>query len=246
MSEQRFNTPNPVSLELKLAAGDVRVETVDGGESIVTLQGSARAVEQARVELIGDRLVVAEVRKGFMGILAGMGEPLEVRIQIPHHSQVDATTAAADVHLHGTFAGASMTSASGALEVVGDLEGDADIKTASGSVRVPHVGGSLRVKCVSGDVTADAVDGSISVKSVSGGLNVGSVREGKVDVHTVSGDVTIGVAPGTSVDVDAGTASGDLSSDIPLSGDAPQSGDTPAVVIRVNTVSGDLRVRRAA
>ena len=246
MSEQRFNTPSPVRLELKLAAGDVRVLTVDGDESSVTLEGPARAIEQARVELIGDRLVVAEVRKGFMGILAGMGEPLHARIQIPHRSQVDATTAAADVHLDGTFAAASMTSASGDLEVVGELEGDADIKTASGEVRVPHVGGSLRVKSVSGDVNAAAVDGSISLKSVSGGLNVGSVREGKVDVHTVSGDVRIGVAPGSRVDVDAGTASGDLSSEIPLTPDAPEGSDAPAVVIRVNTVSGDLRVRRAA
>jgi len=246
MSEHRFDTPGPVRLELKLAAGDIRVVTVDGSESTVTLEGPARVVEDARVELIGDRLIVTEVRKGFMGIIAGMSEPLHVRVQIPHRSHVDATTASADLQLDGTFAGASMTSASGDLELVGELEGDADIKTASGSVRVPHVGGSLRVKSVSGDVRAVVVDGSVSVKSVSGDLDVGSVREGKVDVHSVSGDVVIGVASGSSIDVDAGSASGDLSSEIPLKGDEPESAGGPVVVIRVNTVSGDLRVRRAA
>lgn len=246
MSEHRFDTPHPVHLELKLAAGDVRVVTVDGGESVVTLEGSPRAIEDVRVELIGDRLIVSEVRKGFMGLFTGMGERLHAHVQIPHRSEVDAATASADVQVDGTLAGVSMTSASGDLELTGELEGDADIKTASGSVRVPHVGGSLRVKSVSGDVSAGAVDGSISVKSVSGDLNVGSVREGKVDVHSVSGDVLIGVAAGSSVDVDAGSASGDMSSDIPLMAEAPENDDAPVVVIRVNTVSGDLRVRRAA
>lgn len=101
------------------------------------------------------------------------------------------------------------------------------------------------MKSVSGDVRAVVVDGSVSVKSVSGGLDVGSVRQGHVEVHSVSGDVVIGVAAGSTVNVDAGSASGDLSSEIPLSADAPDT-DAPVVVIRVNTVSGGLRVRRAA
>lgn len=246
MSEHRFDTPNPVRLEVKLAAGDVDVVGVDGSESIVTLEGPTRATEEARVELIGDRLLVSEGRKGLMGLVASMGEPLRARIQIPHGSHIDATTASADVHLEGRFASAAMTSASGDLELMGELQGDADIKTASGSVRVPHVGGDLRVKSVSGDVRAVVVDGSVSVKSVSGGLDVGSVRQGNVEVHSVSGDVVIGVAAGSTVNVDAGSASGDLSSEIPLSADAPENTDAPVVVIRVNTVSGGLRVRRAA
>lgn len=246
MSERTFHTPSPVRLEVKLASGDVRVASVDGSESTVTLEGSSRAIEQARVELIGDRLIVSEGRKGFMSLFAGPNEALSARIQIPHGSHVDAATASADVHLGGRFAGVSMASASGDLELEGDLQGDADIKSASGNVRLPHVSGNLRVKAVSGDVSAVAVDGSVSVKSVSGDLNVGSVRQGNVEVQSVSGDVVLGVAPGSSVDVDAGSASGDLSSEIPLSGNEPENADAPVVVIRVNTVSGDLRVRPAA
>lgn len=118
MSEHRFDTPNPVRLEVKLAAGEVDVVGVDGSKSTVTLEGPSGAIEEARVELIGDRLLVSEVRKGLMGIFASMGEPLRARIQIPHGSHIDATTASADVHLEGRFAGASMTSASGDLELV--------------------------------------------------------------------------------------------------------------------------------
>ncbi len=101
------------------------------------------------------------------------------------------------------------------------------------------------MRTVSGDVEAAAVEGSVSVKSVSGDVNIGSLREGKVAVQSVSGDVELGIAPGTSVDVDANSSSGDLRSEFPLA-NVPGADAGPTVVIRSNTVSGDFHLFRAA
>ena len=245
MPEHRFETPGPIRLEVKVAAGEVDVATVDDTQSTVTLEGGPRIVESINVRLTGDRLLIEERRKGLMGIFSGIGEPLHVTARVPHGSSVDVATASSDLQLDGTFGGLELKSASGDVRLIGELEGDADVKTASGHIRLPRVGGNLSVKTVSGNIAADAVDGSVSVKSVSADLSVGSLHAGEVDVHSVSGDVTLGIAPGSCVDVDAGSASGDLSSEIPLSADAPGDQDGPTVVIRVNTVSGDLRLRRA-
>jgi DUF4097 and DUF4098 domain-containing protein YvlB len=103
----------------------------------------------------------------------------------------------------------------------------------------------VTVRTVSGDLAAESVDGCVSVKSVSGDVRVDSVRQGKVTVQSVSGDVELGIAPGTSIDVDAGSTSGELSSALPLS-DTPGDDAAPRVVVRGNTVSGDFRILRAA
>ena len=245
MPDTHFTTPRPVRLVIKIAAGDFRIATVDGDESTVSLEGSSKLLAATRVELHGDRLVVEQYRKSLRTFLGHWSESLEVVARVPHGSSVEIVTASGDATLEGTFAALEMQSASGDITAVGDLDGSATVHTVSGDVSVGRVAGDLMVHTVSGDVEAESVGGSVSAKGVSGDVRVRSLRQGSVNVHSVSGDVELGIASGSSVDVDAGSASGDLSSEVPLSGD-PSAEEGPTVVIRSSTVSGDFRLTRAA
>jgi hypothetical protein len=245
MSEQNFVTPEPVRLEIKVAAGDLRVTSVEGNQSTVTLEGPPRIVDATTVEQIGDRLVVGQRRRSYVGLLGRSDSSLVVRAGVPHGSRIEISTASGEAILDGTFAGLDLRSASGSLSSTGALEGSAVAKTASGEVRLAHVAGDLDVQTVSGDVAAETVGGSARVKSISGDVHIGSMREGVATVQSVSGNVALGIASGTNVDVDAGSSSGHLTTEIPLA-DAPGVEAGPTVVVRSKSVSGGFRLFRAA
>jgi len=253
MALHTFHTPGPVELEIKVPTGDIEVETVDGDESTVEVTGNERLVEQTTVELVGNRLVV-ELRSKFgrgitisIGDINIVGSPVRIRARVPHSSRAEMSTAAADMELRGRFAALDAKTASGDLSVEGEVEGNADVKTVSGDVRLRSVGGDLRAQTVSGDVTSASVGGDVTAKSVSGDVRIDSKREGRVTVQSVSGDIEVGVMAGTNLDVDAGSVSGDLSSEVALGSDVGNiEGDGPTLVVRGKTVSGDFKVFRAA
>jgi hypothetical protein len=254
MPEHRFHTPEPAELEIKIPIGEIEVETVDGDESTITIEGSEKILELTEVRQEGRRIIVEIKGKKPFGITISIGDlswgsggRLKVRARVPHGSDAILATAAADMKLTGRVQSLEVKLASGDLRVRGEIERDATVKTVSGDVLLERVGGELRFTTVSGDLHARSVGRSVEGKSVSGDVRVDSTREGTVMVQSVSGDIEVGVEAGTNLDVDAGSVSGDLSSEVPLGSDPGSAeGYGPTLVVRGKTVSGDFRVFRAS
>jgi hypothetical protein len=251
MSEHRFHTPQPVDLVVSIPSGDIVVETADVTESIVTVEGSERLVEQTLVEQVGNRITVQYRGKQGFGITIeiggfsiGSGEKLKVHAKIPHASAADLTTASADMSIDGSLRKLDTKSASGDLSMRGTIEGPATVKTVSGDVELDEVGGDVTVNSVSGDVRIADVRGSVRSKSVSGDVRIDRAGGPEATLQSVSGDIRVGVAAGTNVDVDANSVSGDLDSEVPLGSDIGLA-PGPTLVVRGKTVSGDFRLVRA-
>jgi hypothetical protein len=275
MIERTFHTPGPLRLDLTVPAGQIDVETVEGDETHVELEADDEAaLDDARVELRergGGHEVVVEIgrRRGLFGgmiqiQIGGLsvgGLRYRLRVRTPRGAELAVQTAAAEVHARGSYRSAEIKSVSGDV-TMDEVAGDAAITTTSGDVRLQSAGGSLRLKTVSGDARVEHVGGTATVQTVSGDMNVAdigssataksvsgelelNVREGEISFTSISGDVRVGVRPGSRIDVDASSVSGDLRSELEL-GDVPTEGDGPVVVLRGKTVSGDLKVVRAS
>jgi len=251
MIEHTFQTPLPATLEVMIPSGDIEVESSDGDETYVSVDGDERMLEAVEVRHDGGRVVVTVRDKGRFGISFGSlvfgNGGLRVEARVPHGASVKVKTASADTGLSGHFGKLDLNSASGDVRVRGELADDATVKTVSGDVELDRVDGDLSVQCVSGDVRARAVAGSVDTKSVSGDIRIDALTAGDVRFTSVSGDIEIGIAQGSLLDVDAGSTSGDLSSEVPLASE-PLAGDlgaAPTVILRGRTVSGDVRVFRA-
>ena len=255
MLEQRFHTPLPLDLEIEIPSGDIEVETAEGEESYVRVDsGDERLLDEVEITHDGGRLrIVYRGRKRLGGLTIAVGsfsfgpEGLKVTARVPHGTSLKAKTASADTTVTGRLGALEINGVSGDLRVRGEISGDARLKTVSGDARIEQVGGALTAQTVSGDVQVGPVGGSSEVKTVSGDIRVDGVRSGDVRFTSISGDIEIGISAGSAVDVDAGSTSGDLSSEVPLGSEPVEaSGDVPLVVVRGRTVSGDVRVFRAA
>jgi len=252
MLERTYTTPLPVELDVGIPSGDIEVETVEGEESNITVDGDDRLLEEVEIRQDGNRIVVSYRGKGKIGFSLSpfaltFGNELKVRARIPHGAGVKVKTASADTELEGHFGPLGINSVSGDLRLRGEVGGDASLKTVSGDAELERIGGDLSIQTVSGDVRSGPVAGSANAKTVSGDIRFDAVVGGDVRFTSVSGDVEIGIAEGSAVDVDAGSTSGDLSSEVPL-GSEPLQGEgdsAPTVVLRGRTVSGDVKVFRA-
>jgi Toastrack DUF4097 len=254
MLEHSFPTPLPLTLEVAIPSGDIDVETADGEETFLTVDGDENLLENVEVRHEGSRVVVSLRDKAKLGFSLSLGSlvfgnhGLDVRARVPHGAGVKVKTASADTEVNGRLAALEVNCVSGDVRVRGEVAEDATVKSVSGDVDLERVDGDVSVQTVSGDLRARGIGGSADAKSVSGDIRLDSLTGGDVRFNSVSGDIEIGVASGSLLDVDAGSTSGDLSSEVPLASEPP-AGDAeataPTIVLRGRTVSGDVRVFRA-
>ena len=251
MIEQTFHTPLPLTLEISIPSGDIDVDTTESEETSLTVDGDERLLEHVEVRQEGNRVSVTLRDKNKVGFSFSLGSLVfgdnGVKANVPHGAGVKVKTASADTAITGHLGTLDVNGVSGDVRVRGEISDDATVKTVSGDVELERVDGGLSVQTVSGDARVRGIAGSVDAKSVSGDIRLEALTSGDARFSSVSGDIEIGIARGSLLDVDAGSTSGDLASEVPLASEPPSGEDAgaPTVILRGRTVSGDVRVFRA-
>lgn len=251
MRHETFSTPGPVTLDIRIPAGDVEIETDDAGETAVELQARGRDTEElerdAEISMRprGDGYEVRiEAGRGRGGIFGLRGGEYRVRVAAPHGATVRANLASTDITGRGRYSEVDIKVASGDVEFE-DVSGEAGINAASGDVKLDRVG-TAKVNSASGDVKIDQATEGADVNTASGDVAIGSVVSGDVRLNSASGDIDVGIAKGSRLWVDAQTLSGDTSSELDLeSGSTIETDEGPLVELKARSMSGDISVKRA-
>ncbi|WP_327748265.1 DUF4097 family beta strand repeat-containing protein [Streptomyces europaeiscabiei] len=190
---QKFDTPTPISAVLNIPAGRVRFIAADRTDTTVEVRPAdaakgrdVKAAEQTTVDYRDGvlRIQAPEAKNE----LFGPSGTLEVTVQLPAGSRVEAKAAAAE------FRG------------VGRL-GDVVIDGAHGQVKLDEVA-SARLTLLAGDALVGRLDGPADITSGKGDLRVTEAVRGTVTLRTGHGEISIGAAAGVSASLDAGTSSG--------------------------------------
>jgi DUF4097 and DUF4098 domain-containing protein YvlB len=251
--EESFLVGDHPELVVSVATSDVVLNEGEPGRIDVELDGKESDTEMFDITQAGD-IVSIQARKdtGRRWI-----QPrVRIAVTLPAGSDIELKTASGDVLgsidagdlIVATASGdirfgditrkAKIKSASGDV-FVGDVAGDFDGVAASGDFRIDSVSGEATVSTASGDIVINAASGPVAAKTASGDIIVRNFSGPSVSTLSMSGDITIWLTPGMSIDADISTLSGDFINKTTPSGDEPSK----RASLRAKTLSGDVILR---
>ncbi|MFC7260242.1 DUF4097 family beta strand repeat-containing protein [Streptomyces lutosisoli] len=220
---QKFDTPAPVSAVLDIPAGRIRFIAADRADTTVEILPAdaskgrdVKAAEQIEVAY-GDGVLRIEAPAPKNRILGASGS-VEVTIQLPAGSRVEAKAASAE------FRG------------VGRL-GDIAFESAQGTVKLDEAA-SARLTLQAGDISVGRLGGPAEISTQKGDLHITEAVRGTVTLRTEHGEISVGAARGVSASLDAGTGYGRIHNTLKNT-----DGATAGLNIHATTAYGDITAR---
>ncbi|WP_433334377.1 DUF4097 family beta strand repeat-containing protein [Spirillospora sp. CA-294931] len=198
-----FDTPEPITADIDIFIGQVRVHAGDRADTVVEVHPSdpsneagVQAAERTTVEYSAGRLLVQCPKPKGLGYLRSWRGSVEVTVELPAGSDVRAGGAAggmADFIATGTLGQTVLRGLNGdvRLEEAAALE----VKTSIGEISVDRVSGPAEVTNSTGAIRLGAVEGPGTVKNSTGAITLGEAT-GELQVKTATGEVTIDRALG--------------------------------------------------
>lgn len=220
---QKFDTTTPVTAVLDLPAGRIQVIAADRTDTTVQVlpadPGKSRDVRAAeQITVAYDDGVLRVTAPAPANRVLGHSGSVEVTLQVPAGSHVEATTAATG------------------FRAVGRL-GDIAFKGAHGPVKIDEAAG-IDVAAADSDITVGRLTGPARITTQKGDIRVTEAVRGAVELTTQMGSISVGTARGTSATLDAGTGYGRIDNTL-VNSEGPDAG----LRIRATTTHGDITAR---
>ncbi|GHI10332.1 hypothetical protein AQI88_40590 [Streptomyces cellostaticus] len=216
---QKFHTPAPVSAVLDIPAGRIRFIAADRTDTTVEILPAdaskgrdVKAAEQTEV-VYGDGVLRIQTTAAKNRILGASGS-LEVTVQLPAGSHIEAKAASAELRGVGRLGDVTFEGAQATVKL--DETASARLTTAAGDIRLGRLGGPAEISTQKGDIhITEAVHGTLTLRTEHGNITVGAA-------HTVSATLDAGTTYGrihnalrntdttAGLNIHASTAHGDI------------------------------------
>ncbi|MFF4495588.1 DUF4097 family beta strand repeat-containing protein [Streptomyces sp. NPDC001546] len=220
---QTYPAAAPVRTVLDIPAGRIQLIAADRADATVEVR-PADASKNRDVKAAGETTV--EFRDGVLTIAAtparsrimGDSGSVEVTVQLPAGSTVEATVAVAGFRAAGRL-------------------GEVVLKGAHAEVELEETA-SARVTLQAGDVVLGRLGGPAQISTQKGDITVTEAVRGAVTLTTQHGAITVGAARGASATLDAATGHGRIHNAL-----ANTDGSAAALTFRATTSYGDITAR---
>lgn len=206
-----FDTPQPISVNVELGVGDLRIVASDRTDTIVEVRPSdaakksdVAAAQQTRVEYAGGRLLIKGPKGRRQFSFRPGGESIDVQIALPASSQVRGEAGAATLRCIGRLGECRLKTGVGEIRL--DQAASVQINTGAGDITVDRAVGHAELTTGSGVVQVGGIDGTAVIKNSNGDTWIGEVS-GDLRVNAANGKISVGQAHAA---VAAKTANGDV------------------------------------
>ena len=214
---QKFDTAAPISVVLDIPAGRVQFIAADRADTAVEVLPAdaskgrdVKVAEETKVEY-GDGIL--RIQASAKNQILGPSGFIEVTVQLPAGSRVEAKAASAEFQAQGRFGELTVDSAHGSIKI--DEAASVHLTTLAGDVEVGHLGGPAQITTAKGDIRiVEAVAGTVVLRTEAGNVSVGAAAgvSASLDASTSYGRVhnTLKNDGATELDIRATTAYGDI------------------------------------
>ena len=201
-------------LDVRLIAADRVDTTVEVLPADAASGRDAKAAEQTTVEYADGLL---RIQGPVAHTSLGSSGSVEVTVQLPAGSRVQAKAASTE------------------FRAVGRL-GDVSLDSSQATVKVDEAA-SARLTTSAGDVTVGRLGGPAQIRTGQGNIRIDQAEHGVLELRTEAGAITVGAAAGVSAALDAGTTHGRIHNSL------KNTDGTPDLTIHATTARGDITAR---
>lgn len=201
----KFETPGPITVTLDRILGDVHIVAADRTETKVEVRPSdpskpadVRGAAKTFVDLSSGRLVVKGPKQpNFLG----RSETVDVLIELPAGSRVEAQLTMGNFTAQGTLGDIRLKTAMGEMRL--GTTGDLTVHGSYGPLAVEHIAGDADIS-TGGVIRIGRISGKAKIRNSNGSTAVGrSAREllvkaacGDIDIDRLDGNLTARTAFG--------------------------------------------------
>jgi DUF4097 and DUF4098 domain-containing protein YvlB len=245
--DDSFSVNGTATLVVNGDNGWIKVNT--GTDDEVRIQATLRGIDRIDYEVSQDGntiTVLAEIDQGWF--ISNVG--VDITITAPVSTDVELEISNGAIELNGIEGTGTLKTSNGKI-VLENVKGDFEGRTSNGKIEVDTLEGTAFLRTSNGGLDLQEVTGEVDAETSNGRISYSGdmIAGGDNRLITSNGNVDVELLGTPSIELDASTSNGDITSELPIT--ATTTGDDHLVGtigdgeadLYIKTSNGDIILR---
>ncbi len=236
--DDSFSVNGTATLVVNGDNGWITVNT--GTDDEVRIQATLRGIDRIDYQVSQDGntiTVLAEIDQGWF--ISNVG--VDITITAPVSTDVELEISNGAIELNGIEGTGTLRTSNGEI-VLENVKGDFEGRTSNGKIEVDTLEGAAFLRTSNGGLDLQEVTGEVDAETSNGGISYSGdmIAGGDNRLITSNGNVDVELLGTPSIELDASTSNGDITSELPIT--ATTTGDDH-LVGTIGDGEADLYIR---